>query len=233
MNNEKQRLFLPGYMLDQAENYEAAQLVDDLIPVYQQAFSGEPWREVSKCPVPQTTGLEVCAGGFSSTSVGKLCESCDLCPDEPAYTAGELKSKFKAVAQKNSALYIERVDTNLTFAAIAYVATAQAIGAEKYNEATDMKSWLERTVPGDEIVWLDEAFANLKTSPNNNLSEFQYMINGFTGILNRNTVAYRTISPAMVKAARRFGEQSTVYSRQQSVPDRRDFILISTDKETQ
>jgi hypothetical protein len=215
---------------------EAGALKSQLARVYRQAFAGEPWYEVSKCvgTEVQSEASADCVGSFSALEAGQSCTSCRGCPDKIAYTEKELDSKFEAIGRKSGAVYTERADSgSIVVAGIAYLATAETIALEKYSDVPGMEDWLGNAL-GERTLWLDEVFADRQARSEGNLSNFVAMVEGVAAMANDEvelptTVAFRTISPAMIAAARRFGDRTTVFAREADVPDRRDFVTIELE----
>lgn len=203
---------------------EIKPLYGEIVPAYQAAFAGEPWYEVSKC----ADRLQRCVGGLSSIAIGTSCELCGNCPNQPAYEADELVERFEALAtSRPTAWYTEQSESGVTIAAIAWTATPNTIAIEKYQDVPEMKDWLETTLGTDDIVWLDEVFANKALKKTGNLSEFGYMCKGLAKRLDNQALAFRTINPAMTRASvRDFGDRATVFKKNKNVPDRRDFLTI-------
>jgi hypothetical protein len=203
-------------------------MYDEIVPVYQAAFAGEPWFEVSKC----VDRLKRCASELSSVAVGSMCEICNICPTQPAYEADELVSRFEELgASRPTSWYTERNNEGATLAAIAWIAQPRLIAESKYQDIPDMKSWLEKNINDPEVTWLDEVFANRLLRQSGNLNNFKDMCNGFMDHLNTDTLAYRTISKPMIIATERdFGEKTKVFKRDTEVPDWRDFVIIDRSK---
>lgn len=99
-----------------------------------------------------------------------------------------------------------------------------------------MAAWLKRkyaptAAPNPEILWLDEVFADRQVSRRNNLVNFRPMIYGFSNRLDQMKVAYRTIAPAMTRAAMRdFGDDATIDKAKSDVPDWRNFVSIDLSR---
>jgi len=215
----------------------AKSLYGEIVPAYQVAFADEPWYEVSKCADER----QRCVGGLSALAIGSLCNTCGLCPSRPAYETDELISRFDTVAaSRPTAWYAEQNGKGVTMAAIAWRATPSVVTEEKYPDVPEMPDWLDATLGNNEIMWLDEVFANKALKQSGNLQNFGSFVKGLADQLDANVVAYRTISPQMVGAARRdFGDNAQVFAGQRDrakvsnidvagiVPDRRDFILIN------
>lgn len=204
-------------------------LYNQIVPVYQEAFAGEPWFEVSKCE--DSSGQERCVGGFSSLSVGSVCESCGNCLVRPAYEEQELVDKFKLLGEtRPTAWYLEENEAGTTLTAIAWVAKPQEIAKERY---PDMESWMVNELGSNSVGWLDEVFANKSLKPSGNLRNFRQMCIGFAERLGVSVLAYRTINERMTAAARRdFDEKALIYERNNMVPDRRDFVIIKIGEKT-
>lgn len=208
---------------------EVKPLYGEIVPAYQSAFAGEPWYEVSKC----ADELQRCVGGLSSLAVGASCELCGSCLALPAYEADELVNRFNKLATSRSTTwYVEQNGQGVTLAAIAWKANSAIIADEKYSDATEMAEWLKKELGMEEVMWLDEVFANKDLKPRGNLQNFGKFVSGMAEMLGSQTVAYRTIEPRMIAVpSRDFGRAASIFSRQQSVPDRRDFVAINLGKE--
>lgn len=200
-------------------------LYDKIIPAYQEAFAGDPWYEVSKCP----DQLQRCAGGLSALAIGDMCNMCGMCPENPAYDTGELASRFDSLASSRStAWYLEQNYEGVTLAAVAWVATADVIAEEKYNDVPVMENWINTQLGNEEVMWLDDVFVNKQLKPEGNLRNFGKFVTGLAGILNTETIAYRTVNPRMLAAAERdFGQSVDIYTCNKQVPDRRSFVIIN------
>ena len=110
------------------ENVE--QFYSEVVPVYQTAFAGEPWFEVSKCADRER--VQRCVGGLSSLPLGQLCELCGNYPIRTAYEKDELINRFEAFAQtRPTAWYLEKAEVGITLAAIVWSATPETIADEK------------------------------------------------------------------------------------------------------
>lgn len=203
---------------------EVRPLYGEIVSLYQSAFAGEPWYEVSKC----VDSLERCIGGLSSVAVGNICSVCNQCPVEPAYKASELIARFEAIeASRPAAWYTERTEDGLTLAALAWKATSATIAQEKYTNIPKMSAWLLRQLGNEPLVWLDEVFADRSLRPSGNLARFKAMNTGFMERLGNPTLAFRTKNSRMLAATKRdFGEQSQIFERDLAVPDRREFVVI-------
>lgn len=214
---------------------QARKQYDEIIPVYQAAFAGEPWYEVSKCGT--------CSTGYSRQEPGCECEVCGNLTSEAAYTTEELLERFDMLGEtRPTCWYTEReADGKLAFAAMAWRATARQISEEKYDSAPEMADWLRERYPREnklartlgvatgDLLWLDEVFADYSVRARGNLDNFRQMTEGFAVNLNAAAIplAYRTISPAMTRAAvRDYGAAATVERAGKTVPDWRDFVSI-------
>lgn len=212
MMNERNGFYSPNEM-----NY------GDIVPAYQEAFKGWPWYEVSKCVDAQAR--QRCEGGLSRVALRAICGTCDTSTFRPAYEADELTNRFGMLGEtRPTRWYAEEVgQRGIALAAVAWTADAQRISAEKYQNNTAMESWLERTMGDGEFVWLDEVFADKTVRERGNLRNFGKMCNGFMDIFENDTLAFRTINPAMTRAAERDCNGAVPIV---DTPDRRDFIVI-------
>lgn len=200
-------------------------LYGDIIPAYQKAFAGGPWYEVSKCP----DRLQRCAGGLSALAIGSSCELCGDCPILPAYEAAELIDRFENLAaSRPTAWYVEQNDNGVTLAALAWKAKATTIANEKYSDVPAMAEWLNNNLGGNDVMWLDEVFANKELKARGNLQRFGEFVTGMAQMLETQTVAYRTKEPRMIAVPERdYGLNAKVLARQKNVPDERDFVIIN------
>ena len=208
---------------------EAREKYDAIIPAYQAAFAVGPWYEVSKC--------SGCSSGYSRQNPGDICQACGSATGDEAYTEQELAERFDTIGETHPACwYIEETPAGLALAAVAWTADPVQIAAEKYPGSLEMAAWLkQKYVPNaasdSEILWLDEVFANRRISRRNNLVNFRPMVRGFSDRLDRTKVAYRTIAPAMTRAAMRdFGDDATIDKAKSDVPDWRNFVSIDLSR---
>ncbi len=208
---------------------EVKPLYSEIVPAYQAAFAGEPWYEVSKCVDP----AQRCAGGLSSVAIGQTCETCLSRPVRPAYEEDELESRFEQLAaSRPTAWYMERNGEGVSLAAVAWRELPGTIAQEKYSDVSAMEPWLE-DILGDAVVWLDEVFADKTKQSFGNLRNFGAMCRGLCNELQSERMAFRTINPRMIAAAKRdFGNAAVVFERQLTVPDRRDFVIINLNEES-
>jgi hypothetical protein len=207
---------------------KAAALYDDITSTYQEAFAVPPWNEVTKCPDTE----QRCESGFSPLKIGAQCDECGLCMRSAAYETQELVAKFEAVAAtRPTSWYLETNPEGVVLAALAWQTTAATLAAEQYPQNKDMEQWLDGAFSDSSFVWLSEVFANRNRRPSGNLANFGGIVRGFASELGSQTVAYRTIEPRMIYAAMRdFGDQACVFAREDSVPDRRDFVIINIEE---
>ena len=208
---------------------EARDKYDAIIPAYQAAFAVGPWYEVSKC--------SGCSSGYSRQNPGDICQACGSTTGDEAYTKQELAERFDAIGETRRACwYIEETPAGLALAAVAWTADPVQIAAEKYPGSLEMAEWLKQkyapnATSSSEIVWLDEVFADRQVSRRNNLANFRPMVRGFSDRLDRTKVAYRTIAPAMTRAAMRdFGDDATIDKAKSDVPDWRNFVSIDLSR---
>jgi hypothetical protein len=188
---------------------------------YQRAFDGWPWFEKSKC-VDQRKEQR-CAGGLSRVALNEICTTCGLQPIKPAYEENELIERFKLLeSTRPTRWYVESVEASPALVALAWSATPEQIATEKYSDVPAMQNWLTTNLPNEPIIWLDEVFADKQVRASGNLVNFRSMCTGFMSALNNTELAYRTISPAMLRAAEKGFHVTPI----EDAPDRRAFITI-------
>lgn len=193
-----------------------------ITPVYQEAFMGWPWYEVSKCA--DQLPVQRCTSGLSRTAINEMCTACNLQPTRPAYETDELSERFASLeSTRPSRWYLESVNDSLALGALAWLGTPERIADEKYADVPAMQDWMVDTLPNEPMVWLDEVFADKNIRPTGNLANFKDMCRGFVRELGGSGVlAYRTISPAMIRAA----DVNFATSPLSEAPGRRLFIKI-------
>jgi hypothetical protein len=203
---------------------------EKIVPVYQEAFRGWPWYEESKC-VDQDK-LKRCQGGLSRLALGQTCDTCLNVVSVPAYEPAELIDRFTDIAVTRPTLwYREDIDQQAAVAALAWPADAARIALEKYEDIDTMSQWMQQRLGEDEFVWLDEIFADKRVRSSGNLQDFKAIAEGFMDMFDRDMMAFRTINPALIRAAERDFGASVEVSRQSlsQVPDRRDFVIIKKE----
>lgn len=194
-----------------------------VVPTYQEAFSGWPWYEISKCVDSSLT--QRCTGGLSAVALKAMCVTCGNQPNQPAYDPVELVGRFQTLeAIRPTSWYVESVDEIPALVALAWSASPEEIAREKYGDVPEMQNWLADTLGKEPVIWLDEVFADKTVRPSGNLTNFRYMCAGFISALDNTQLAYRTISPAMIRAA----ENNFGVKPADNVPDYRSLLQIGS-----
>jgi len=205
---------------------EAQVIYPEIVPVYQAAFAGEPWFEVSKCE--DRSEAQKCIGGFSSQEIGQLCADCSLTLVRSAYEAQELTDSFDRIsALVPTAWYTEGDENGLNLAAFVWKADADFIADEKYGDVPQMKTWLKDTLGSNSILWLDEIFADRTKKPSGNLANFGQMVDGFRTEMGFNPMAFRTINKRLIYGALKQVPNTSVYESFTDVPDRRSLVVVN------
>lgn len=219
------RIINPGESSGEIRKY-----YDEITDAYQTAFAGSPWYEVSKCIDTE----QQCEGGLSDLEIGDFCTKCQLCTKEPAYLGPDLVERFDEVgASRPSRWYLEFYEEKVALASLAWRANAGQVIDEKYGDRPCMRAWLTNQLPFDQdVVWLDEVFANKRIRPDRNLDNFVEMVRTFMKELDLPRLAYRTINPQMISGAKRFGSNACIFTREEDVPDRRDFVIITNGRQS-
>ncbi len=203
---------------------EVRPLYGEIIPAYQAAFADEPWFEVSKCADARLR----CVGGLSSVAVGATCNTCEACPELPAYEPAELIERFEQLAASRPTVwYTEQVEAGVALAAMAWKARPSLVAEEKYGDTPAMVNWMTQTLGTEEVGWLDEVFANRALRVSGNLRNFGVMCSGLMERLGTGMLAFRTINERMVATSGRdFGERATIFKRKIEVPDWRELVVL-------
>ncbi|HZP55434.1 MAG TPA: hypothetical protein VFB03_01550 [Candidatus Saccharimonadales bacterium] len=211
---------------------EVREFYPEIVPVYQRAYAGEPWFEVSACADSQRP--QRCVASLSAVAIGETCQVCGNTPTKPAYDPGELTARLdKLSTDKSSVWYLEREADELVLAALLWNGDAKYIAEAKYADVPEMANWMPKVIGTNEVVWLDEIFADRTRRPNGNLRNFSEICRQSRLRLGPSTMAFRTINEKLVAATERdFDGLATVFNRQSifgpgpNVPDRRDFVTV-------
>lgn len=164
--------------------------------MYQKAFAGFPWFEVTQCPQSPS--------GFSAQNIGEWCQ-CAGCVqngtptrlDKPAYPIEELYRSLTArVSDPNSTVYIERTTDGRAVLGAIFKSASESEVVAKYTTRSD-PALIAQLVP-ERVVWLDEIFADLDARPNGNLKNLEAIIRQSAQYLGSDTVAFRTINKNLI-----------------------------------
>ena len=186
-------------LLTLEEQYAA---LSELVPVYQKAFAGYPWYEVSKCN---------CVRGYSRQKVGEICTGnpddagdtgCGVLLSEEAYPRDELLPELEQRVRDNPSLvYVERdEDGQAVMGAIAYPAAAKDVYQKKYEDKGRGSETIETAFSRlpEKIIWLDEIFADLERRPSGNLSNFEMICTMMSSQLGNQIIAFRTMNEGLI-----------------------------------
>jgi len=198
---------------------------NDIVPLYQAAFRGEPWFEVSKCVDNAANG---CIGGFSRLEVGEHCNSCNKSTVADAYERAELIDWFRGLAIESKVTwYVERSLGSIAMAMLASRSDAERTANRIITRGEpELGVWVLNTLGADDFGWLHDVFANPAVRARGNLDNFVPALAGMAEQLEVARFVYSTINPKMIRAARKFGSAARVYEANRDVPDRRDFVVI-------
>lgn len=198
--------------------------LNDIGVVYQRAFAGEPWFEVSKCVSEDATNR--CESGFSPLNVGEFCTKCALRTKQEAYPLDQLsESLAERLRYPGARLYREYdQDSRLLLAAIFWEDKPSGIAQKKYADVPKMQAWLGSSLPDEQLIWLDEIFADKTLRPNGNLWNFPNLVSDVFEASSCQRMAFRTINKGLL--AKSCEIPGTSILNPGVVPDRRSFVLI-------
>lgn len=168
--------------------------LDQIGEVYQVAFAGSPWFEVSECASSDIENR--CEGGFSTQKVGEFCARCAKVTKEEAYPLTELRESLSTrLRYPEARLYREHDGKgNLLLAALFWEDTPKEIAAKKYVDVPSMQDWLKANLPDEPMVWLDEIFASRDLRPTGNLWNFPKLVSDVFVNSGCARLAFRTIN---------------------------------------
>lgn len=210
-----------------------ADVVSELVPIYQAAFAGEPWYEVSQCRAP-TEFPDPCPSRRSSQGIGETCARCGEVLSAPAFSVGYLADRWATLFDDQDArLYLERLpDGSCVLAAVAWLATPAALAERAYSlpEEEPMRSWLAAHLPLN-FVWLEDIFANREVRPAGNLWNYRSMVGQLVAEFDHSVLGFRTFTePLIAKTLGTFGDRARRFARFHDVPDRRDVLLVTVTR---
>lgn len=172
-----------------------------LVPIYQTAFAGEPWHEVSACAAPAQFE-NACPGRRSPQEIGETCPRCGEALRAPAFSEEWLTASWTShFDAHDSCFYVERLpDGSCVVAALAWRASAEAVAERCYSAAGEegMGGWLADRLPG-EFVWLEDIFADRALRPTGNLRNYPTMVSDFLSELSGTVLAFRSKNERLIK----------------------------------
>lgn len=200
-------------------------LLRELVPVYQKAFAGLPWYEVSQCSQSPS--------GFSAQRVGELCQ-CPRCIESgaptrlttEAYPADQLyESLLSRSAGPDSVVYVECLpDGRPVLGAILCPMSEESV-IDKYAGRVD-ETWLRTMLP-EKVLWLSEIFADLDARASGNLGNLQEVIAKSAENANTDTVAFRTINERLSgKIKSIYRDRATILSVPDSANGGKSYFVI-------
>ncbi|MEK7530329.1 MAG: hypothetical protein AAB573_00500 [Patescibacteria group bacterium] len=184
--------------------------IPKLVPAYKQAFAGEPWFEVSRCPACEA---------FTRLEPRGRCPMCGGALVD-AYSNQEVSEMLRDIFQSRRAtLYVETgTGGNVLVAAIAYPWNKTSMYIKKYQskgrDSDELRRVLKEKVP-ERFVWLDEIFADRALRTSGNLRDFERIMRDALRGKKTGTIVFRTISPQLKEKAKRVFSQTEIYD----VPD--------------
>ncbi len=200
-----------------------------LVPIYQTAFAGEPWYEVSACAASPDFP-NPCPSRRSPQAIGETCAECGGLLQAPAFSAETLTDGWIShFREHESRFYLERLkDESCVLAALAWRATPDAVADRCYASPSEhaMRVWLRTELP-DRFVWLEDIFANRALRPSGNLWNYRAMVAQLLSELGGSLFAFRSINERLIqKTILLFNSRAQRLIGLRDVPDRRDIVLV-------
>lgn len=202
----------------------AADVIPRLIPIYQAAFAGEPWNEVSRC-APTSS----CAGQISDRKIGETCTSCGEVLRTEAHPAEVLRERWRERFDAHETrLYLEQeAGGSYLLATLAWRATPQALAAACYAKPREegMEKWLSQELP-EEFVWMEEIFAHLALRREGNLWNYGVMVRELLTELESSAFAFRTINTRLIARTEKVFGSAVQQLTGAPDPDERKVLIV-------
>jgi hypothetical protein len=202
----------------------AAEVIPRLIPIYQAAFAGEPWNEVSRC-----SPTSPCAGQISDKEIGETCPRCGEVLRIPAHPAEVLRERWTGRFNAyETRLYLEQEEgMSYLLAALAWRATPQTLAAACYAEPGEegMQKWLSEELP-ESFVWMEEVFANLALRQEGSLWNYEAMVRELLTELDSSVFVFRTINARLIAKTKNVFGPAVQQLTGAPDPDKREVLIV-------
>lgn len=178
-----------------------AECIAELVPIYQSAFAGPLWGEVTVCEAPE--GFEdACLRRRSEDLINARCSKCGEILRRPCHSPAAIRERWvNRFREAESRLYLERLeDGTCLLAALAWHGTPAAVAAASFSNPAEihLHDWLDQKLP-KEFVWLEEIFAHQALRNEKNLWNYEEMVRDLLQELDSRDFIFRTKNPALIK----------------------------------
>lgn len=202
-----------------------AEWIAELVPIYQSAFAGPPWREVSMCEAP--AGFEnACVRRRSEDPLNTKCGKCDELLRRPCHSPVAIRERWvNRFREAETCFYLERMaDGTCLLAALAWHGTPATVAAVSFSDPSEihLHDWLDQTLPR-EFVWLEEIFAH-QVLRKKNLWNYEEMVRDLLQELGSRDFVFRTKNPALIeKTKKTFPAETSVLP---APGDDREIVIV-------
>jgi len=203
-----------------------AECIAELVPIYQGAFAGPLWEEVTMCEAPEGFD-EPCLRRRSPKLINERCDRCGNVLRRPCHSAAAIRERWvDRFREAESCLYLERAeDGTCLLAALAWHATPASVALASFADPAErhLHEWLDRTLPG-EFVWLEEIFGHQVLRAKGNLWNYREMVLEMLQELNSRDFVFRTKNEGLIeKTRKRFPVETSVLA---APGDERKIVIV-------
>ena len=191
-----------------------AECVAELVPIYQSAFAGPEWEEVTRCEAPEGFA-EPCVRRRSPQLIDEKCDRCGEILHRSCHSPPEIRERWvNRFREVESRFYLERSeDGTCLLAALAWHGTPATIAAASFSDPSEvhLHDWLDQKLPR-EFVWLEEIFAYQVLREKGNLWNYEGMVRGLLQELGSRDFVLRTKNERLVaKTKQTFPAETSVH----------------------
>jgi hypothetical protein len=205
---------------------DVAECIAELVPIYQSAFAGPLWGEVTICEAPEGFA-GACVRRRSEDPINATCKKCDETLRRPCHPPAEVRERWiDRFREGESRLYLERLeDGTCLLAALAWNGTPATVAAASFSnpEEVHLHDWLAQELPG-EFVWLEEIFAHQVLRKEGNLWNYEEMVRELLQELDSRDFVFRSKNQALInKTKKLFPAETSVLP---APGDEREIVIV-------
>jgi hypothetical protein len=190
-----------------------AECIAELMPIYQNAFAGPLWGELTMCEAPEGFA-DACLRRRSEDPINATCAKCGEMLRRPCHSPVAIRERWiNRFREAESRFYLERLeDGTCLLAALAWKGTPATVAAASFSNPSEihLHDWLDQKLPR-EFVWLEEMFAHQVLRNEGNLWNFDEMVRELLKELDSGDFVFRTKNPALInKTEKMFPTETSV-----------------------
>jgi len=192
---------------------DVAECIAELVPIYQSAFAGPLWEEVTMCEAPE--GFDKpCLRRRSPEPINARCDRCGEILRRPCHSHAAIRERWvNRFREAESRFYLERLEDGTSLlAALAWYGTPATVAAASFSDPSEihLHDWLDQKLPR-EFVWLEEIFAHQVMRHEKNLWNYDEMVRELLQELDSRDFVLRTKNQALInKTEKTFPAETSV-----------------------